>query len=409
MKYGEYRRLLEAEHAVTNLAIGVVKFRETYEYYLHSQKQRVGNPDRKNMLDMASRHEMVHVLQCITTSSALNTAEDRRFLLSQIIEYKVQGAKWEDLLPNARKEYSLIKERFESPKPTGIKESHGQMEISVQQIFEDMAISQTTLSMMVYPREQILDIFKNTPSDYRYGRCFGILMRMLGPAAAIKLSSTIYFICLNSEEPQKIFGQLVNTLYEYPYSFINSLGEGQALDFLSELLAIDWSKSILCRFSHGEKLSISPMWNLIGSQFATSGPIELVLRVAANPSSLLAQTNWSEGLDSDKIAAAVPPLSLWSDGVGILSKALPSDHLQVLLNAMAISGAIERLLDDSEPFVPCQVKCCPVRDSGLCHSHFPPPADSNWEDCSFHNLAQSLFDLQPDELTEFVETSWLNA
>jgi len=400
VNFGAYRSLLEGEHATTDLTVGVVKFRETYEYYIHSQEGTGGSVARKLAIEEALRHEMIHVIQSVTTSAVFSFSENMRFLLSQLVKYRLQGAEWSALLPEARKEYRRNKDWFEAARPVATEE--GMRNISVQQIFEDMAIVETINSMQVTPREQMERILEATPRDASYGRCMGMLMRVIGPAGALKLAPAVYFVCLNSDDPVEAFSRLLGELYEIPYSFLDSLGAGDALEFIFGLLKADWSSSLISSFASGANPSASPMWNHIGYMFATSGPIELTLRVAAYPSSLLAESNWSKSLDSTRIAAVTPPLTIWSDGVALLSQAVPQESLQTMLEVMSISGALFRLLEEEPPFVACQLRFCPVRMTGLCHNHMPPPPESDWKDCSFLGLAQELFDRQPEELADFV-------
>jgi len=407
-EFPPYRKLLDAEHATTDLVTGVVKLRETYEYWLACRSNNQPDTQRSKNLEAAIAHEIVHVIQSVTTSKILNLAEDFRFLFSQLVKYRLSGIPWNELLPEARRAYQDIKLDFETMKESGISESNGSMALSVEQMFEDMAIIETIRSKYISESDQLINSMELTPSDARYGRCLGILMRRIGPAGAIKFASTIYFFCLNCEDSPKAFGAIVNWLYELPYSFIQSLGCGEFLELLFEQFRVDWSGSPIARFARQEQVSKVKMWNDIGVAFATSGPTEVVLRVAANPSSLLAESNWSKALNQKTLAKATPPLTIWSDGVAILNKSLPEQTARTLSNVMAISGAILRLVDPVEPFVACRVTGCPVRRSGLCHNHFPPPADTAWNDCSFIGIANQLFECEASELSETVKALWGN-
>lgn len=407
-EFPPYRRLLDAEHAVTDLVSGVVKFRETYEFWLACHSNTEPHDQRRTHLEAAFAHEIVHVIQAITTGKIFNLAEDYRYLFSQIVKYRLSGVSWHELLPEARRAYWDIKSGFETMTETGIIESHGSMSVSVEQMFEDMAIIETIRSKYVSERDQYLNSLALTPADRRYGRCLGILMRMIGPAGAIKFASAIYFLCLNCDDSPRAFGYIVNWLYELPYSFIQSLGCGEFIELLFERFRVDYTDSLLMRFARQEQVSKSPMWNDIGVAFATSGPTEVVLRVAANPSALLAESNWSKLLDQATIAKATPPLTLWSDGVGTVNKSISDQIAQNLLYVMSSSGAILRLLDSAEPFVACKVPECPVKASGLCHNHFPPPSDTNWQDCSFIDIANQLFECDVLDLPETVKSLWGN-
>lgn len=407
-EFPPYRQLLDAEHATTDLVSGVIKLRETYEYWLACRSNNEPRTQRTEHLEAAIAHERVHVIQSITTSKILSLAEDYRFLFSQILKYRLSGISWNELLPEARRTYQDIRFGFEAMTESGISESHSSMPVSVEQMFEDMAIIETIRSKYISESDQLLKSLTLTPSDARYGRCLGILMRKIGPAGAIKFASTIYFFCLNCDDSPKVFGAVVNWLCELPYSFIQSLGCGELLELLFERFSVDWSGSPIARFARQEEVSKSPMWNDIGVAFATSGPTEVVLRVAANPSSLLAESNWSKALDQTTLAKATPPLTIWSDGVGILNKYLPEQTARTLLNVMSISGAIVRLVDSAKPFVACRVTGCPVRASGLCHNHLPPPPDTAWSDCSFISTANQLFECEASELSEAVKVLWGN-
>ena len=407
-EFPPYRQLLDAEHATTDLVTGVIKLRETYEYWLACRSNNETTTQRSKHLEAAIAHEIVHVIQSITTSKILNLAEDYRFLFSQLVKYRLSGIPWNELLPEARRSYQNIKSGFETMTESGISESHGSMAVSVEQMFEDMAIIETIRSTYISESDQLLNSMELTPFDARYGRCLGILMRKIGPAGAIKFASTIYFFCLNCEDSPKAFGAIVNWLYELPYSFIQSLGCGEFLELLFEQFKVDWSGSPIAQFARQERVSKATMWNDIGVAFATSGPTEVVLRVAANPSSLLAESNWSKVLDQTTLAKVTPPLTIWSDGVAILNKSLPEQTARTLLNVMAISGAILRLVDPVEPFVACRVTGCPVRASGLCHNHVPPPSDTVWNECSFISTASQLFECEASELSETVKALWKN-
>ena len=113
-EFPPYRRLLDAEHAVTDLVSGVVKFRETYEFWLACHSNTEPHNQRRTHLEAALAHEIVHVIQSITTNKIFNLAEGYRYLFTQIIKYRLSGVSWLELLPEARRAYWDIKSGFET-------------------------------------------------------------------------------------------------------------------------------------------------------------------------------------------------------------------------------------------------------------------------------------------------------
>lgn len=377
------RTILEGEIGLLIMPMGVAKFREFLQYFdsLSAGGEADGDAERAYRIRVAFNHELVHLLQSITTPVGFHYCEDIRFIAGQLLKYINEGAKLEDVIPAARAEYATIVRGM--TKRTGRAGQAGRS-VSANDLLEAMAVIESVRSIV--SNVDIPAVLAALPQEDKivdYRRVLEILQSSLRSVATVNLASTVCFLSLSSKEPGETFAAIVNRL-----ATTNALRTCKSPLNLFEVFAPDLSESLISTFANGVKHSKAMIWNQLGSAFASSGEIRLVHLCAAHPSSLLAETNWSKQLDYSKLSNIQPTLSIFPDG----AKANPLlTQIGTFLRATSLVGAALSAMSDLRPRAVCGKLDCPVNKTGLCHYHHPPPPDSDWKECAFHDLFQNAF------------------
>jgi len=381
-----FRPVLEGESGLTILPFGVIKFRETKAFWdksLAAGRVAVSADSARNhRLHVTIGHELTHFIQSFTTAFVFKFAEDVRFLITQSVRYLAQGERPENLLPAVRKEYAEISGRMD------LKE--GTHKTSGRELMEDMAVLESIRFHFVQADAEL--IASEIPSDERYGNVIAILSDLMSPETVLRIGSTICFISLNTEHPGVAFSAITSHIATLPATKRDDL---KALDIFSFFFA-DLSNTLISASARGEKISSWNTWNSVSYKFANISNIRMVHLIAANPSSLLAKSSWSEGISDDALRNSTPLLTYFSDGQGLGNPILEGNFKQYH-DMVSLSGALLTLVEkpNVQPFVTCPVVDCPVKPTGLCHNHYPHPRGTSWKECSFPRLFQDVFRTDP--------------
>lgn len=392
------RVLLESQEGLTLIPAGVVKFRESYRVFrkIIVDREDIGDPQRAHSLDVAIRHEAVHFVQSITAPYVFDYGEQVRKLALQAIKSLKEGAVGRPALAELRAGLARVEAGLDEEQGKSSADSVG---VSPRQLMEAVAVVESLRSLVVdLDVMQVLEHVPRGREGVTYGRVLGLMVRQLGPSPTIQLTSSLCYLALSSPRPGETFVAMLETLARQPASDIARLRAGDPFD----VFAFNVKSGLLAAAAGGQRVSLFPMWNEYVRDFAQSGPLAVVHRVAGNPSTLLAKTNWSEQLDTKKNAdIGVSPLAMFSDGYArVMGRAKNWDNTAVtaFVGQAALIGAGLRVLSRADVFQPCAHSACPVHSTRLCHFYYPPPPESDWHECSFRPMLEGVTGKTLDEI-----------
>jgi hypothetical protein len=392
------RVLLESQEGLTLIPAGVVKFRESYRVFrkVFVDREDIGDPQRAHSLEVAIRHEAAHFVQSITAPYVFDYGEQVRKLALQAITCLKEGAPGVHALAELRARLARINVSLDEEQGKFSADGVG---VSPRQLMEAVAVIESLRSLIVdLDVRQVLEHLPRGRAEITYGRVLGLMVRQLGPSPTIHLTSSVCYLALSSPRPGETFVAMLETLARQPASEIAKLRAGDPFD----VFAFNVKSGLLAVAAAGQRVSVFPMWNEYVRDFAQSGPLAVVHRVASNPSTLLAKTNWSEQLDTKKIAEiGVPPLAMFSDGYAqVMGRAKYWDNAAVMafIGQAALIGAGVRVLSRADVFQPCAHSACPVHATRLCHFYYPPPPESDWRECSFRPMLEGVTGKTLDEI-----------
>ena len=380
------RTLLEGEAGLTIMPMGIVKLRESKAYFdnVLLGKDNGADPERTNTVNTAFRHETVHHIQSFTTAFVFKHCEEiRRFSYTFLKDIK-QGGNIKDILGEARPIFKSIMSDLYS-------ESSG---ISAIQLMEGAAVIEAHRSQ--YPIQNVNELWNfmqivSTLST-TYSRTLNIMNIEFGPIPMFNLTSTLCYLALNAPKPGDAFIIMVKELANLPPSQVEKMS---AVNLFEMFAPKGLDESLLSMAKRGERISKTNLWSDIAKNFADCGELTHVHLAAANPSSLFAKTKLSDKLDVNLLrSTAYPLIIMFQDGLGrINDDMLDEKQAEALFQATSLVGAVIRLMrgKDEGPFVPCTKDDCPVKETRLCHYHYPPKPGDDFSACSFHELFKKHF------------------
>lgn len=394
------RPILGNEAALTILPTGVVKIRESKQIFDRViSDENIDDNNRSYKAKIAYSHEFVHFFQSFTTAYVFNYCEKVRSLT-------VQFSKW---LSNPERDAGAI-----SPLTSILRQLENDLDheigsdpidgigVSPRQLMEATAVLESLRSLrpVIHIDELFEEIPRHTDGGVLYGRVLGVILRALGPSAAINLTPAIVFLALNDDQPGTAFSNIIAQLYEYPQSSLAKLSASEVLD----TFAPNREGSLISQYAKERRLSKSPFWNDIGIMFAKSGNIDLLYLVAAYPSSILAESTWSKQLDPI-VGKCVPPIIMFEDGMAHIQGIARdwSDEMVIaLLTTNEIIGVMYRIGLDQGYETLCVHFDCPARASALCHMAYPPapPSEGKWQHCGFRERFQAISGVKPEHFAQ---------
>ncbi|MCB1442575.1 MAG: hypothetical protein KDJ72_06085 [Methyloceanibacter sp.] len=389
-----YRPILGHQAGLTILATGTIKFAESKRIFdrMFSDGDR-SDYDRWYRAQITYRHEVVHFLQTFTTAKIFQYCERVRMAANEF--QKWLGNKERDAAALKTLSSGLAALERDLERETG-SDPTGEGGVSARQLMEASAVLES-LRSLTPSSLQITQLLDAIPQANRrlYGRVIGIMACAFSPSVILNLTPALVYLSLNAEDSGRMFCGLVRTLGSLPISAVERITPAELLDSYVG----NEKKSLISMFAAGERLSVSPFWNELGSAFAKCGSIDLLHRVAAYPSSLLTESNWSLQLD-DRIKQVMPPIFMFEDGHGQicgLARSFSDETIRQLLCANAMIGAMYRVARNDDYYNFCGQHECPAYSYALCHMAYPlpPPPHGDWRQCcalrSFEELTGNAF------------------
>jgi hypothetical protein len=228
--------------------------------------------------------------------------------------------------------------------------------------------------------------------DDTYSRVFGIMIRALSPRATLKLTQMLVYSALNNAQPGDAFCKMVYKLSNVLLSQLDKKSPGDILDYFMA----ERENSLLDGFADNRRPSASPFWNKVGHAFATSGERRLMHLIAAYPSSLIAENNWSRQVGPG-VKEAAPLMFAFEDGTGRITNELPNNDVTIILTANELIGVMYKVGADKGYETLCRQMNCPSRGTHLCHMAYPVAPADKWKNCGFRARFKQISGMLPEE------------
>ena len=395
-----HRPILGNEAGLTILGSGVIKIRESLtiaDKVLRGVS--INDPDRAKRVNVVYRHEAIHYLQTYMTAFVFAHCEEVRGLSAKTALWLSDKSRDFNKLDELRDSLTSLED--EMRKPTG----HAPCApdgVSALQLMEAAAVIESLRSLTDITYAQVLqEISADTDGDVTYTGVLKVAERNLGAEATVRLVPTLVFIALNTEVPGETFSTMLARLADRDSREVASL---RPQDMFDEFMR-DRSGTLISAFAKGQRPSKSPFWNDVGVAFGSSGDLDLLHLIAANPASLLSESNWSKQLDQDSLANCSPVLAIYEDGRGKLmgaGKDWAASQVTTLLVVTEILGVMYRIGLQRNYEVFCRHLDCPDRASALCHMAYPPAPspDGDWKECPFRDRFKKLTGDWPAEFAK---------
>lgn len=270
--------------------------------------------------------------------------------------------------------------------------------VTAQDLYEGVAVVEAART--VFSDQQLLGstlepLFVSQPTAY--GRILAIMLRQIGPEPLIRLTSTLCYLALNTENPCQAFRRVVTELSALPYSQVCQLSSADIMDHFVP----DRSTTLLARFARGEKCSEFKLWNRVAIAFATAANFDEIEKAVVEPSALLTQVQDSPIGNEESIEYALPLLTYFSDGSGdinVLVRSIPDGPLALLMLDELV-GLLYRTarLPEGQRRNYCDHVTCPAHEWDLCQLAYPPGRSRTWHECGFRQRFAEMTNIELED------------